>query len=154
MGMKVFIHPCLRSWSNSYYLLFSFYCVLWEPLPATWPPTAQRWAELKMWWRHQTWQQRSELMPVDLPLGVTVIPLSCEAKSLVDNRKVSLAGGVRIISETPACLNNAFRAGQKNMSFPARNTHKISSLSTLYWTLMFPVLGGGGGEERNCCTSL
>lgn len=56
-------------------------------------------------------------MPVDLPLGVTVIPLSCEAKSLVDNRKVSLAGGVRIISETPACLNNAFRAGQKNMSF-------------------------------------
>lgn len=48
-------------------------------------------------------------MPVDLPLGVTVIPLSCEAKSLLDNGKVSLVGGARIISATPACLNNAFR---------------------------------------------
>lgn len=64
-------------------------------------------------------------MPVDLPLGVTVIPLSCEAKSLLDKGKASLAGGVRIISETPAGLNNAFRiAGQKNKSFSARNTRK------------------------------
>ena len=83
-------------------------------------------------------------MPVDLPLRVTVIPLSCEAKSLLDNGEVSLAGGARIISETPVCLNNA---GQKNRSFPARNTHKISSLSTLYWTLIFPVLQWGKRKE-------
>lgn len=91
-------------------------------------------------------------MPVDLPLGVTVIPLNCEAKSLLGNRKVSLAGGARIISETLACLNAFRRAGQKNRSFPARNTHKISSLC---FVLDIDVSSFGvDEEERNCCTSL
>lgn len=64
-----------------------------------------------------------------LPHGITVISLSCEAEILLDNRKVSLAGGSYVfISGPPACLSNAFRrAGQKN-GFPVRNTTKSPSL--------------------------
>lgn len=87
-------------------------------------------------------------MPVDLPLGVTVIPLSREAKSLLDKGKASLAGGARIICETPAGLNNAFRrAGQK--SFPARNTCK-NLCFVQDGTSSFGIVE----EERNRCTSL